>query len=342
VVALRTGDIERFLARPDPRRPVVLLYGPDAGLVSERASALIATASANGDPFAVVPLEGDSLAADPGLLQDEVRTFGLFGGRRVVRIRAGSRNFAPALEPVLADPPEALVVIEAGELRSTAPLRAICEKSQAAAVIPCYVDSDRDLSHLIERALKDAGLAIDADARDELVGMIGADRLASRAELDKLALYARGEKRVGIDDVRAVIADASALALDDVVDAAAAGDGEGALAAFGKARAAGISATTILGAAIRHVAHLHRLRLAVERGSGPAEVIDNTRPKIFFRRQPAFERALSRFTAETLAKAVISLAAANLEARQNFALADAIVERALLRLAQPSRDSVPA
>jgi DNA polymerase III subunit delta len=342
VVALRTADIERFLARPDPRRPIVLLYGPDAGLVSERAAALIAGASGKDDPFAVVPLDGDALASDPGVLQDEVRTFGLFGGKRVVRIRAGSRNFAPALEPVLADPPEALVVVEAGELRPTSPLRALCEKSPAAAAIPCYVDSDRELVRLVERALSEAGLAIDAEARDELVSLIGADRLASRAELDKLALYARGEARVGIDDVRAVIADASALALDDLVDAAAAGDGETALAAFGKARAAGVPATTLLGAAIRHLAQLHRLRLAVDRGASPMEVIGNARPKIFFRRQPQFERALSRFTAAALANAIVSLSAANLEARQNYVLADAIVERALLRLAQAPRDSVPA
>ncbi len=94
VVALRAGEIDSFLARPDPRRPVVLIYGPDAGLVSERATALLSAAACNNsDPFAIVPLEGDAIASDPGLLQDEARTFGLFGGRRIVRVRAGSTQF---------------------------------------------------------------------------------------------------------------------------------------------------------------------------------------------------------------------------------------------------------
>jgi DNA polymerase III subunit delta len=335
VVALRAGDIDSFLARPDPRRPVVLIYGPDAGLVSERVAALLsAAAGGNSDPFAIVPLEGDAVASDPGLLQDEARTFGLFGGRRIVRIRAGSRNFAPALEALLDDPPDALVLIEAGELRPTAPLRALCEKSPAAAVIPCYADGERDLVRLVDRALKDAGLTMDADAREELLGLLGADRLASRAELDKLALYAQGAGRIGLDDVRAIIADASALVLDDVVDAAAAGEREAALAALRKARAAGVSASAVLSAAIRHVVHLHRLRLSVEGGARPAEIIDNARPKIFFRRKPAFERALARLDAAALEAAIVSLSLANLEARRNYVLADAIAERALLNLAR--------
>jgi DNA polymerase-3 subunit delta len=345
VVALRAGDIDSFLAHPDPRRPIVLIYGPDAGLVSERATALLAAAAGNNsDPFAVVSLEGDANASDPGLLQDEARTFGLFGGRRIVRVRAGSRNFAPALEAVLNDPPDALVLIEAGELRPTSPLRALCEKSSAAAVIPCYADSERDLLRLVERALKEAGLTIETDAREELMGLLGADRLASRGELDKLALYAQGEGRIALDDVRAIIADASALVLDDAVDAAAAGEREAALTALRKARAAGVSATVVLGAAIRHVVNLHRLRLSLDRGGRPGEIIDNARPKIFFRRKPAFERALARFDTASLEGTIVSLSLANLEARRNFTLADAIAERALLNLARGarSRTSMPS
>jgi DNA polymerase III subunit delta len=338
VVALRAGEIDSFLARPDPRRPVVLIYGPDAGLVSERITALLAAAAGdNSDPFAIVPLEGDAIASDPGLLQDEARTFGLFGGRRIVRVHAGGRNFAPALEALLADPPQALVLIEAGELRPTSPLRSLCEKSPAAAVIPCYADNERDVMRLIERVLKDAGLTIEPDARDELIGLLGADRLASRAELDKLALYAQGEGRIRLDDVQAIIADASALVLDDAIDAAAAGEREAALVALRKARAAGVSATAILSAAIRHVVNLHRLRLSVDRGGRPSDIIENARPKIFFRRKPAFERALARLDAAALEGTIVALSLANLEARRNFTLADAIVERALLNLARGAR-----
>jgi DNA polymerase-3 subunit delta len=336
VTALRSGDIDRFLSRPDPKKPVVLVYGPDSGLVSERVATLArAAAGENKEPFSSVVLEGDAIAADPGLLIDEAQTFGLFGERRVIRVRAGSRNFAPAVEMLLKNPPQAAVLIEAGELRPTSPLRAICEKSPAAAVIPCYVDTERDIARLIA----DAKLSIDAEAREALAALLGADRLASRGEIEKLVLYAGGKGRITLDDVRAVIADASALALDDVVDSAAAGELEAALAALSKAYAAGTLPSVLLNAAIRHVTALHRLRLAVDAGASPAEAVKSARPPVFFRRQPKFERALVRFTAEALANEIVALSDASLAARKDAALAAAIAERAILRLARSGKQA---
>lgn len=335
MTALRAGDIDKFLSRPDPRRPVVLIYGPDSGLVSERVALVMRAAlGENSDPFSVVPLDGDAIAADPGLLIDEAQTFGLFGNRRVIRVRAGGKNFAPALETLLKNPPQATVVIEAGELRPTSPIRAICEKSQAAAVIPCYADTERDIARLIS----EAKLSIDPDAREELAALLGADRLASRGEIEKLVLYAKGGNgRITIDDVRAVIADASALVLDDVVDSAAAGETEAALVALNKAYAAGTATAAILSAAIRHVTNLHRLRLAVDDGESPSRLVEYSKPPIFFRRRPKFERALARFTTDALAREIVALSDASLAARKDAALAQAITERAILRLAKSGK-----
>ena len=339
MVALRTGDIEAFLTRPDPKRPVVLVFGPDSGLVRERSEMLVrGAAPADADPFSSVTLDGELLAADPGRLADEARTLGLFGGRRVVHVRAGGRNIADALKPLLADPPEnALVVIEAGDLRKNAPLRSLCEASPSAATIPCYADSERDLYRLVERTLRDAGIRIDPDASDALIELLGADRLATRAELDKLVLYAGADRSIGLDDVRAVIADASALALDDAVDAAAAGDGDTALAALNKARAAGTNASVVLSGAIRHVANLHRLSLEIEHGRAITAVIERAQPPIHFRRHKRAERALARLTQLDFAQALVALGQASLAARRQASLADAIAERALLSLARMGR-----
>src|ERR1700758_363729 len=94
MVALRGKEIDAFLARPDPARPVVLLYGPDAGLVRERAEALLVSAVDDpNDPFSLVRLDGDELSAEPSRLVDEAMTIPLFGGRRAIRGRAGSRRF---------------------------------------------------------------------------------------------------------------------------------------------------------------------------------------------------------------------------------------------------------
>jgi DNA polymerase-3 subunit delta len=75
LVALRGKEIDSFLARPDAGRPIILLYGPDLGLVRERADALMASAVDDpNDPFSLVRLDGDELAAEPSRLVDEAMT----------------------------------------------------------------------------------------------------------------------------------------------------------------------------------------------------------------------------------------------------------------------------
>src|SRR3569623_175367 len=118
MVALRRIEIDSFLARPDAGRPIILLYGPDAGLVRERADALIASAVDDpNDPFSLVKLDGDELSAEPSRLVDEAMTVPLFGGRRAIRVRAGSRSFASGVD-TLAEMSvlDCRIMKEAGEL----------------------------------------------------------------------------------------------------------------------------------------------------------------------------------------------------------------------------------
>src|SRR5215475_3955118 len=225
VVALRGRDIDVFLARPDPGRPIILLYGPDAGLVRERADALLKSAVDDpDDPFSLVKLDGDELSAEPSRLVDEALTVPLFGGRRAIRVRAGSRSFASGVE-TLAEVPlkDCRIVIEAGDLRAESPLRKACERAKSAVAIGCYPDTERDLAKLMEDELRIANLRIAQDARAALMSFLGGDRQASRNELKKLTLFAHGQSEVTLDHVMTVVADASELKLDPIVDGAFAG-----------------------------------------------------------------------------------------------------------------------
>jgi DNA polymerase-3 subunit delta len=208
-------------------------------------------------------------------------------------------------------------------------------------VIACYIDGERELNRLVDDEMREAKLTIAPDARAALVALIGGDRRASRSEIRKLALYAQGKGGVVLDDVLAVVADASALALDAVVDAAFAGRTAEAETQFSKAMAAGTSAGTILSSALRHVAQLHKARLAVDVGESVDAALGGFIPPIHFRRKPLVETALKSWTAKRLARAMEQLAEAAHEGRKLRApvdgLIDPIAQRALLSIAQQAR-----
>src|SRR5262249_29006750 len=339
MVALKSGEIDAFVARPDPARPVVLVFGPDLGLVRERVEAIIRTSVDDpGDPFALVRLEGDDVAGDPTRLVDEALTVPLFGGRRAVHLRVGARNIMPAVEALLAiQIRDCRVVIEAGDLKRSAPLRAACERARSAAVLPCYADSERDLARLVAEEMRAAELSITADARAALIPLLGSDRRASLMEIRKLTLYAHGERTVGLDDVLAVVADASSLALDRIVDAAFAGRHGEVEAELGKARTAGTAPGSIVSAAVRQVAQLHKARLAIEGGASLDQALGEARPPVHFSRKTLVEAALKAWSSVRLERAMAQLAEAVLEARRQPALADAVTQRALMSVAGAAR-----
>jgi DNA polymerase-3 subunit delta len=339
VVALRGKEIDAFLARPDPGRPIILLYGPDAGLVRERADALLASAVDDpNDPFSLVRLDGDELSAEPSRLVDEALTVPLFGGRRAIRVRAGSRNFASGVD-TLAETSlkDCRIVIEAGDLRPESPLRKICERAKTAVAIGCYPDGERDLAKLIDDELRLANLRMAGDARAALMALLGGDRQASRNELRKLTLFAHGEGEVTLDHVMAVVADASEMKLDPIVDGAFAGRPDLVESEFAKAMVAGTYPGVIISAAQRQAAWLHKSALAVAEGTPVSTLLDGGFPRLHFSRKPMTETALRNFSAAKLTAIIEQLATAALDMRKQTSLAAAIAQRTLLSIAANAR-----
>lgn len=340
MTALKAFEVDSFVARPDGAHPVVLVFGPDAGLVRERVDTLMRASVDNpDDPFALARIDSEELGANPARLADEANTVPLFGGRRAVLLRINSRhNIVPSVEAVLASPPrDCRVIVEAGDLKKNAPLRAVCEKSKVAMVLPCYADGEREIARLIDAELREAGLTIAPDAKAALSALLGGDRLASRNELRKLALYARGKSRIELEDVRAIVTDASDQALDGVLDAAFAGKAGDVEVEFGKAVASVSRPDAVVSAALRHVAALHRMRLAIDDGSSADDAMKRGAPPVHFKRQPLVGVALRNWTVARLARAMDQLAEALLEARRQSSLADVIAQRALLSIAVSAR-----
>ncbi len=335
MVALRGRDIDSYLARPDPARPIALLYGADAGLVRERADALIASSVDDPtDPFALVRLDGDELAAEPSRLVDEAMTVPLFGGRRAIRVKAGGRSFASGIETLSSMPlADCRIVIEAGELRPDSPLRKVCERAKNAVAIACYPDTERDLARLIDDELRAANLRIAPDARAMLIASLGGDRQSSRNELRKLALYAHGAREVTRDDVIAVISDASDQKLDPIIDGAFAGNAALVETEFAKALAAGTYPGVVIAAAQRHAAALHKASLAMAEGTSAESAF----PRLHFSRKASVETALRNFTTARLAQVIEQLAVAALDSRKHAALGASIAQRALMAIAVNAR-----
>jgi DNA polymerase-3 subunit delta len=334
MVAVRPQQVNAVLSRPDAGITAFLIFGADAGLVSERAVRLAQSLAARENPPGeVVRIDEPELEQDSERLSTELLTVAMFGGRKVVRTSMGRRVTGALLRDLLAGPPLAgVLIVEAGNLRPDDTARQTFEKSATAAAIPCFPDDAQSLDVMIDEVLKAHRLAITPEARELLIARLGADRALSRGEVEKLALYAKGQPTIGADAVEAIVGDASELAMERVVDAAAAGDAARAVQGCQRMIASGDGAQSVIAAVQWHFARLHRVRAALDAGRSLDDALRQLRPPIFSKRRAAIEAQCRRWTGPKLAQALARIRASALAARTGSALEEAHAERLLMEL----------
>lgn len=332
---VKSHEFDGFLKRkPLPVR-LFLIYGPDRGLVSERAAALAAISGVDlADAFSVVKLDAGEIGSQPGRLIDEMNAIGLFGGDRLVWIRnAGSeKGLADALE-ILASMPASpsTLIIEAGDLKKGAALRKAAETSAQAAAIACYADDGRALQTLIDQELSAEGLRISPAARERLVETIGGDRLASRNEVRKLALYCRGKELIEEQDVEDIVGDASAISTDDAIDAILKGDRDGFMHAIQKIVSSKTPIFLVLQGCLRQFQLLELMRAEMDEKRAPAaQAMATLGRHLHFRRKPIIENALKTWAGPAIRRETQRLQAAILQSRQRPALEDTIAMQTML------------
>jgi DNA polymerase-3 subunit delta len=332
MVAYKSSAVASFVKAPTPECRAVLVYGPDAGLVAERAIALaqVFAQRAKG-PTEIVRLDDRDLGEDPARLEVELRTAPMFAAQSVIRVTAGPKLDATYLKALLATEFDNPLIVEAGNLRPDSGLRKLFESHKSAAALPCYGD-DRALAGLIDAELAAAGLSIDRETRDYLMTRLGADQALSRSEVVKLALYAQGAGRVSHEDIEAIVGDAAETALENFVYAASGGDAKAALSELQRLAAAGTDQSAALSALGRHFTQLHRVASAMSSGGSLEQSVKSLRPRPHFKREPLFLAHCKRWGTARLARALPLIQEAVRRTRRSPELEGAFAERLVLTI----------
>jgi DNA polymerase-3 subunit delta len=336
-VKLQFRQIEPFVKNPDPKARAVLVYGPDEGLVRERAALIGKSVVADlNDPFNAVTLESDTLAGDPARLMDEALAMSMMGGARLIRIRGGDDRLALLLKDYLREPSaQNLIVVEAGELGPRSPLRILCEKADNAAALPCYVEDERSLAGFIRDTLREAGLAPDADAVGFLAASLTGDRQRARSEIEKLITYmGKGARAVTLADAEASCGGTGAQTLDRLTYGIGSGRTDEVMKTYALLLQEGTPVIAILRTLQGHVRRLHFVRARMDAGERLDEIMDTLQPKIFFKNAPDFRAQANKWTRAALEKIMERLALLEADSKKTGVPAETLTAQALLALSR--------
>lgn len=337
---LKGAEIARYLARPDPSRPALLIYGQDAMRVAlKRAEAVAALTGPGADEeMRLTRLPGAGLKKDPAALMDAMRETGFFPGPRVVLAEDTPDSGTDAVAAALAEwkPGDAVIVVTAGGLAKSSALRKLFEAHREAVAAPVYDDPPGEDE--IARWLAAAGLAeVPRDAMRDLMALARAlDPGDLRQVIEKIGLYKFGDPTPLTPAEVALMAPATIEAdLDELLHVVAEGRADEFGGLMRRIEAQGTSPVSLAIAALRHFRALH---LAAADPQGPGSGLARMRPPVFGPRRDRMARQAQGWGVAALEEAVAALLDTDLTLRSTTRAPQmALVERALIRLAMTAR-----
>ena len=155
----------------------------------------------------------------------------------------------------------------------------------------------------------------------------------TRSEIEKLLLYAHGTAKVTVEDVEAIVGDASEQALETILFAISAGNGRKAVVELDRSVASGESPQGIIVMTLRHFQRLHRLRAAVEQGRSFEDAARAMRPPLHFKSRGLIEAHTRLWDIARLDRAIAVISRTAKQARLSSALEATLTERMMLELA---------
>ena len=289
-------DIASTLAKPVPKYLCYFFHGADIGLMRERALTLAKQIVPDlDDPFQSVSLRGDEVKADPARLVDEVTALPVFGDERLVRLRGTGTEITDAVKkavPLLKTGTR--LIIEASDTTTRHTLVKFCEAEAQVASIGCYADEVKDIGQLAQAIFTKDNITIDRDAMQLLVSRLGGDRLASRSEIEKLALMAGPNGALSSNDIDEALGDSSAQAIDLFMKSVLAGDVKQLGLMLEKARQEDIAPIAILRQMAFGFRQIYEARALVDRGESATAAVGRLRPPVHFKSKPLITAAVNR------------------------------------------------
>ncbi len=332
------AEAKRFLAKPDPGKAALVIFGEDAMRVAmKRAEAVVALAGPKADEeMRLTRIPAADLRKDAAALVDAVKARGFFPGARVVVVEDATDGLSGTLQAAFDAwrPGDANMVVTAGNLTGKSALKTMAEKHFAVICIGLY--DDPPTREEIEAELKRAGLStVPNDAMTELLTLSRSlDPGDFRQTLEKISLYKfRDTSPLTPVEIAALAPATIETEAEDLLDAVA----ELRIGEIGpvlrRLEGQGVLPVTLCIGALRHFTTLHLMNTDPE---GPASGFAKARG--FFKRRDRMMKQASNWTVRQVEKALSLLVETDMTLRSTSrAPAMAVMERTLIRITRRER-----
>ena len=198
------------------KKHVYLFYGENKGLKDDLKNHTINFIKAKNE-VEIINFNEDQLLKLDDSYYNAIQTGSLFSKTKIIIINFATNksfNFVNFLmEKNISD---VNLILVSHILEKKSKLRQLGEKSNDVICVPCYYDTQKSLSIIMNDALRENKINISSESVNLLIENSGGDRHNLKNELEKIVAYAKKRKTVSFEEVKRLVNSQENLEIDEI------------------------------------------------------------------------------------------------------------------------------
>ena len=218
----------------------------------------------------------------------------LFSEKKIITIYNATDKISEKINDIYEKYPENTYIIVFSEiLEKKSKLRIFFEKNKKAICIPCYLDNEKDLATIARIELKKHNIILPQEIINLLIEKSNSDRNNLRNEINKIHSYSIGKKKIGIDEIKSLINFSGDYKFEIFINECLCGNIKQYKKIISELYSNTINQILLFRVLSIKIQRLLKIKEKEDKLNSIDNIINNTKPAIFWMEKPLIKKQLS-------------------------------------------------
>ena len=295
-----------------------LLYGENFGLKKDIKEIIKKTLKEKKINIKILSLYENEIFDNEENFYNLVYSGSLFSEKKIITIYEATDKITEKISNINSKYPENIYLIIFSEiLEKKSKLRNFFETQEKAICIPCYLDSEKDLEIIAQSEFKSNNISISKEAINFLITNSNSDRNNLRNEIEKIKSYSLNKKKIELDEIRSLTNFSGDYKSDSLVNECLCGNILQYKKIITELYANTVNQVLLFRILSNKIQRLLKIKEQENKSKNLDNIINSSRPTIFWKEKPLVKKQLSIWSIENLKKTISEINNTELLCKKN-------------------------
>ena len=302
-----------------------LLYGENFGLKKDIREFIKITIKQEDDNVEILSLYEDEILNDDKNFYNLIYSGSLFSNKKIVTIHEASDKIVKKINDIYDNNPKNVFIIIFSEiLEKKSKLRNFFEKNKNTICIPCYQDNEKNLEIILQNEIKKNNISLSREAINLIIEKANSDRLNLKNEIEKIKSFSLNKKKLELDEIKFLINFSGDYKSDILINECLCGNISQYKKIVSEIYIGTINQILLLRILSNKTQRLLNLKEKESETKDLDNLINSSKPPIFWKEKPLIKKQLSIWNLKDLKKIIDQINSTELQCKKNPQIAKAI------------------